>query len=195
MSKTGRAEAHLIAGKSPRHIGRALLLMLLAFLLTISSALAIGYYSLQSNINQTDVSDLLGGDETAPPIDQNEGRPLNILVLGSDTREGQDIGGDVDGMRADTTMLFHISEDRKRIDVVSIPRDLLVEIPTCTVRTGEDLDETFETSGSSQAMFNAAFSYGGQSGDVPSAAACSMKTVENMTGIKLDGYVVLNFSS
>ena len=195
VSKKARAEAHLISGPTPRHVGRTFLLALLALLLTAGSTVAIGYYSLQNNINQTNVNDLVGGDSTPPPIDQNEGRPLNILVLGSDTREGQGMDSEVEGMRADTTMLFHVSADRSRVDVVSLPRDLLVEIPSCTVRTGENLDETFETSPSSQAMFNAAFSYGGQTGDVPSAAACSMKTVEKMTGIKLDGYVVLNFKS
>lgn len=195
VSNTGRAEAHLEAGPAPRHIGRTFLLILLALLLTMGSALAIGYYSLQNNINQSDISELLGDEREEAPIDKSEGRPLNILVLGSDTREGQVEGSSVEGMRADTTMLFHISADRSRVDVTSIPRDLLVSIPSCTVRTEPDSKETFTTNASGQAMFNAAFSYGGQTGDVPSAAACSMKTVEEMTDIKLDGYVVLNFSS
>lgn len=193
VSNRVRAEAHLVAGPRPRHIGRTALLVVLALVLTMGSAIGIGYHSLQSNISQTDVNDLLGGDETAPPIDQNEGRALNILVLGSDSRDGME--SNVEGMRADTTMLFHVSADRSRVDVTSIPRDLLVDIPACTVRTGEDLDETFETSPASNQMFNSAFSYGGQTGDVPSGAACAMKTVESMTDIKLDGYVVVNFKS
>ena len=195
VSNKGRAEAHLNAESRSRHLGRTFLLVLLALLLTMGSAIAIGYHSLQSNISQTNVDELVGGDTTAPPIDQNAGRALNILVLGSDTREGQSIGGYVEGMRADTTMLFHISADRSRVNVVSIPRDLLIDIPSCTVRTGDNLEKTFETEPAYDAMFNAAFSYGGQTNDVPSAAACSMKTVESITGIKLDGYVVLNFSS
>ncbi len=165
------------------------LLVLLAVLLALGSAVASVYHNLQSNIRQTDVDDLLGRDpDEQLPIDKAAGRPLNILVLGSDIREGaSDVDGSgaagiTEGMRADTTMLFHISKDRSRVDVVSIPRDLLVDIPSCTVRTGEKLDETFDTEPAYDAMFNAAFSYGGQTGDVASAAACSMKTVESMTG-------------
>lgn len=178
------------------------LLVLLAVLLALGSAVASVYHNLQSNIRQTDVDDLLGRDpDEQLPIDKAAGRPLNILVLGSDIREGaSDVDGSgaagiTEGMRADTTMLFHISKDRSRVDVVSIPRDLLVDIPSCTVRTGEKLDETFDTEPAYDAMFNAAFSYGGQTGDVASAAACSMKTVESMTGVHLDGYVVVNFAS
>lgn len=202
MSTTGRAEAHLLSGPRNRHFGRVATLVLLAVLLTLGSAVASVYHNLQSNIRQTDVNDLLGRNpDDQIPIDKAAGRPLNILVLGSDIREGDsDVDGSgaagiTEGMRADTTMLFHVSEDRSRVEVVSIPRDLLVDIPSCTVRTGENLDETFETSPAYDAMFNAAFSYGGQTGDVASAAACSMKTVESMTGIHLDGYVVVNFAS
>ena len=202
MSTTGRAEAHLLSGPRNRHFGRVATLVLLAVLLTLGSAVASVYHNLQSNIRQTDVNDLLGRNpDDQIPIDKAAGRPLNILVLGSDIREGDsDVDGSgaagiTEGMRADTTMLFHVSEDRSRVEVVSIPRDLLVDVPSCTVRTGETLDETFETSPAYNAMFNAAFSYGGQTGDVASAAACSMKTVESMTGIHLDGYVVVNFAS
>ena len=202
MSTTGRAEAHLLSGPRNRHFGRVATLVLLAVLLTLGSAVASVYHNLQSNIRQTDVNDLLGRNpDDQIPIDKAAGRPLNILVLGSDIREGDsDVDGSgaagiTEGMRADTTMLFHVSEDRSRVEVVSIPRDLLVDVPSCTVRTGENLDETFETSPAYNAMFNAAFSYGGQTGDVASAAACSMKTVESMTGIHLDGYVVVNFAS
>ncbi len=202
MSTTGRAEAHLLSGPRNRHFGRVATLVLLAVLLTLGSAVASVYHNLQSNIRQTDVNDLLGRNpDDQIPIDKAAGRPLNILVLGSDIREGDsDVDGSgaagiTEGMRADTTMLFHVSEDRSRVEVVSIPRDLLVDVPSCTVRTGENLDETFETSPAYDAMFNAAFAYGGQTGDVASAAACSMKTVESMTGIHLDGYVVVNFAS
>lgn len=202
VNTTGRAEAHLLSGPRNRHVGRVAALVVLAVLLTFGSAVASVYHNLQSNIRQTDISDLLGRDpDDQLPIDKAAGRALNILVLGSDIREGDsDVDGSgaagvTAGMRADTTMLFHVSEDRTRVDVVSIPRDLLIDIPSCTVRTGDNLDDTFETDPAYDAMFNAAFAYGGQTGDVASAAACSMKTVENMTGIHLDGYVVVNFAS
>ncbi len=199
VSNPGRAEAHLLAGPRKGHIGRVVLLVLLALLLALGSVFAAAYYSLQSNIDQSNIDDLLNR-ESSGPIDVAQGHPINILVLGSDIREGDsDIDGSGElgltaGMRADTTMLFHVSEDRSRIDVVSIPRDLLLDIPSCTVREGEDYSSTFTTD-ERYDQFNTAFSIGGQTGDVASAAACTMKTVEALTGIHLDGYVVLNFAS
>ena len=191
VSNPGRAEAHLLVGPRNRHIGRVALLVLLALLLVLGSAFAAAYHSLQSNINQTNIDELLNREDSGP-IDVAKGHPINILVLGSDIREGDsDIDGSGElglttGMRADTTMLFHVSEDRSRVDVVSIPRDLLVDIPSCTVREGEDYSSTFTTE-ETYDQFNAALSIGGQTGDVASAAACTMKTVETLTGIHLDG--------
>ncbi|MFT3944811.1 MAG: LCP family protein [Ancrocorticia sp.] len=194
-----RAEAHLLVGPRNRHIGRVALLVFLALALIFGSAAATAWHSLQSNINQTNIDNLLDRNGSGP-IDAAAGRPINILVLGSDIREGDsDIDGSGElgitaGMRADTTMLFHVSKDRSRVEVVSIPRDLLVDIPSCTVREGEDYSKTFTTEGWYD-QFNFAFSTGGQTGDVASAAACSMKTVEALTKVKLDGYVVINFAS
>ena len=66
---------------------------------------------------------IAAGKEIAPPSSVDEGRsptspkePLNILVLGSDSRDGA--GNDIDGagdsgQRADTTILLHVSADRQ----------------------------------------------------------------------------------
>lgn len=117
------------------------------------------------------------------PIDGFSG-PLNILLIGSDSRGSSDTS--VVGMRSDTTILAHISADRKRVDMVSIPRDSLVDIPACTLPGGEvTYPET--------AKFNAAFSQGGQTGDVGAAAACSIKTFENLSGVYVDGFAVIDF--
>src|SRR3546814_16529429 len=67
-------------------------------------------------------------------VPKGDGRPLNVLVMGSDTRagEGNDaVGGEIDGQRSDTTILMHISGDRSFAYGVSIPRDSLVERPVC----------------------------------------------------------------
>ncbi|MGH3417656.1 MAG: LCP family protein, partial [Actinocrinis sp.] len=61
--------------------------------------------------------------------------PLNLLLIGSDTRSGGNIalggGFAVDGARSDTTILLHVSGDRKHATGVSIPRDALVDVPSC----------------------------------------------------------------
>ncbi len=204
VSTNARAAAHLNLAATSRHIGRVVLLVFLALLLLLGSAVATAWTSLQGNINQTNVDSLLGSDRptaaTRAPDDSFAGRALNILVLGSDVRQGaSDVdgagaSGEISGMRADTTMLFHISADRSHVEVVSIPRDMLLDVPSCTVLNA-DGTESYTTRASSETMFNAAFSYGGLEGNVASAAACSMKTFEKLSGIRLDGFVVVDFAS
>ncbi len=168
---------------------------LLAFLLSGS---AFAFSALQGNIQTTDVTALLGEDRptataaatTAGPVDPSEGQPVNILVMGSDVRTGENAayGSDIEGMRSDTTLLVHVSADRSRADIVSIPRDLLVDIPGCPKPDGS------ESYAQSNAMFNSAFATGGMSGDVAYAAACTIRTVEAMTGVYVDDYLVVDFT-
>ena len=164
---------------------------LLAFSVT---GVATAYTKLQGNIQSADVTDLLGTDRptaaVAPdPNDPNAGRALNILLMGSDIRDGENaaIGGAVSGARSDTTIVLHLSADRKRADLVSIPRDTLVDIPACQRSDGT-------SSKAQKAQFNFAFSWGGESGQVSDAAACAMRTVEKNTGVRLDDFVVIDFA-
>lgn len=154
---------------------------------------ATAYTRLQGNIQSSDVSSLLGNDRpatiTPDPNDPNAGRALNILLLGSDVRDGEnaEIGGDVSGMRSDTTIVLHLSADRSRADLVSIPRDTLVSIPACPRSNGT-------SSKAQKGQFNAAFSFGAESGEVSDAAACAIKTVEANTGVFIDDFVVIDFA-
>ncbi|MDR6939952.1 LCP family protein [Arcanobacterium hippocoleae] len=180
--------------KSAWHsIWRVLLAALLAVFLFFSSAFATAYYKLQNSIKQHDISDLFTTKRPEPaiPLDQKAGQPLNILILGSDTRTG--LAGyensHITGMRSDTTMLVHISADRTRVDVVSIPRDTLVDIPSCALPNGK------RTNAKSDTMFNSAFTIGGSTGDVSAAATCTLQTVEQLSGVLIDGFVVVNFNS
>jgi LCP family protein required for cell wall assembly len=167
--------------------------------LAVTAVLAFGitgaasaYTRLQGNIKSADVTKLLGDRPTQAPADPNDpnaGKAVNILLIGSDVRSGENgtIGGVVTGMRSDTTIVLHISADRSRMEAVSIPRDSLVKIPQC--------DRSDGTSSKAQTgMFNSAFSIGSESGKVSDAAACTMKTVEQTTGVFIDHYVVIDFA-
>lgn len=169
---------------------------LAAFVLTGS---AFAYSALQGNITTRDITALLGEDrptagaeETQGPVDPGAGRPLNVLVMGSDVRTGDNavLGGspEVEGMRSDTTLLVHVSADRSRADIASIPRDLLVDVPACALPDGG------ETAPQSGVMFNSAFAIGGDTGRTEYAAACAVRTVEQMTGVFVDDYVVVDFA-
>ncbi|GAA2414658.1 LCP family protein [Streptomyces glaucosporus] len=105
----------------------------------------------------------------------------NILLIGSDDRGGDNgkYGRDNGTQRSDTTILLHLSADRSSATGVSIPRDLMVEIPEC-----ERPDGT--TTGARFAQFNWAFQFGG--------AGCTIRTVEKLTGIRVDHHVVVDFA-
>lgn len=138
------------------------------------------YFRLNDNLDSVDIDQVLGTDR---PLDVDNGSQ-DILVLGSDTRSGSNkkLGGGVDdgSARADTAMIVHVYKGHKKASVVSIPRDTLIKRPECTDTEGK----THE--GSSSAMFNSAYSTGG--------AACAVKTVESMTGIRMDHYIEVDFS-
>ncbi|MFD5201530.1 LCP family protein [Streptomyces sp. NPDC058375] len=106
----------------------------------------------------------------------------NILLIGSDSRAGDNrkYGRDDGGsQRSDTTILLHLAADRKSATAVSLPRDLMVEIPSC--RTGDD-----KKSREQFTQFNTAFELGG--------TACTIRTVERMTGIRIDHHMVVDFN-
>ena len=103
----------------------------------------------------------------------------NVLLLGSDSRKG-DNGryGRSTGQRSDTTMLLHLASDRRSATTVSIPRDLVVTVPHCK---NPDATETEPRT----TRFNEAFALGG--------AACTIRTVETLTGIRIDHYLIIDF--
>lgn len=123
------------------------------------------------------------------PTDEISGDALNILFIGSDDRSGVngEISGKVAGMRNDATILMHLPADRSRVDMVSIPRDAQVTIPDCTL-----FDGTPVPGGTGD--FNVAFSNGARQGDTAEAAACVINTVEDLTGIYIDHYAVIDFN-
>jgi LCP family protein required for cell wall assembly len=140
------------------------------------------YRHLDKNITSLDVTPGLGTDRpTAKPEPNAPQKPLNVLLIGSDTRKGQTghIGGDTPGL-SDTTILLHLSANRKLAYGVSLPRDAMVERPACLRKDGHGNDP----GGLSQ--FNAAYAVGGP--------ACTMKTVETLTKVRIDHFVVVDFN-
>ncbi|MFE9457366.1 LCP family protein [Streptomyces californicus] len=106
----------------------------------------------------------------------------NILLIGSDSRAGEnrEYGRDDGGsQRSDTTILLHLAADRKSATAVSLPRDLMVEIPGCRTADDKKSSERF-------AQFNSAFETGG--------TACTIRTVERMSGIRIDHHMVVDFN-
>lgn len=148
---------------------------------------------LTGNIDTVEMG-ALGSDrpKVVLPEDPNAGTPLNIVVMGSDSRDGANdalAGGGEMGARSDTTLVMHISGDRSRVEMVSIPRDSTVDVPSCTTEDGATTAELYGT------KFNAAFSQGVQAGGtVADGALCTVKTVEKLTGVFMNGFIVVDFA-
>ena len=130
------------------------------------------------------------------PEDIYKGKTLNVLVLGQDTRDGKgnaDVGGSGDGLeenhQSDTAMVVQIAADRSYVNVVSIPRDSIVNAPACTTSKGETIPAR------RQVMFNSIFAEGySQGGDVNSAASCSLAAVRSLTGLDIQQFAVADFN-
>src|SRR5690606_36664657 len=96
------------------------------------------------------------------------------------------IGGFEKGKRNDTTLIMHISADRERVEVVSIPRDTMVQIANC-----ERSDGTSQRGW--HGAFNIAVANGAANGSTADGAACTVKTIESLTNIYIDHYAVIDF--
>ncbi|MGC5344304.1 LCP family protein [Streptomyces sp. DT24] len=137
------------------------------------------YFTLNGNLKAVDIDSALGKDRPANADNGSE----DILVLGSDSRSGANAryGVDEGGARSDTAMVVHVYEGHTSAAVVSIPRDTLVDRPSCT-----DDESGNPVAPQRHAMFNTAYEVGGP--------ACAVKTVEAMSGIRMDHYVEVDFT-
>ncbi|MFD3904374.1 LCP family protein [Streptomyces sp. CB04723] len=143
------------------------------------AGLACAYVALDGNLSSVDINAKLGADR---PDDVDDGSQ-DILVLGSDSRSGDNgkYGRDEGAARSDTAMVLHVDKGHKSASVVSIPRDTLIERPACESDTTGD-----EVPAEHRAMFNTAYEVGGP--------ACAVKTVESMSGIRMDHYLEVDFT-
>lgn len=141
------------------------------------------YRHLNDNLDVVNVEAQLTDRPDKVAVDTGPQEPINLLVMGSDARDGE--GNNIDGLtgdgeRSDTTIMFHLSADRTFAYGVSIPRDSLVDRPDCKDENGETIP------GATDVMWNEAFSVGGP--------ACTIQQFEQLTDVRIDNYVVLDFN-
>ena len=91
---------------------------------------------------------------------------MNIVVLGTDKRANET----GDSGRSDTLMVVHVDPDQNYLSILSIPRDLRVDVP-----------------GYGKQKINSAYAYGG--------AALTIKTVSQLTGMAIGRYVEVDFNA
>ncbi|CAA9377098.1 MAG: Cell envelope-associated transcriptional attenuator LytR-CpsA-Psr, subfamily A1 [uncultured Nocardioidaceae bacterium] len=165
---------------SKRPVLRAVAASTALVLLVLAGTVFLTYRHLEGNITVSNGFDQI----VAPRPDEVEvegpKKPLNILLLGSDTREGQtEVLGQTPGL-SDTTILLHLSADRERAYGVSIPRDLIVSRPDCTGPDGKMVP------GADVAQWNEAYALGGE--------ACTIAQFEEMSKLRVNHFVVVDFN-
>ncbi len=138
-----------------------------------ASVAGIAAWQLQNSIETVEIEFDTQG---APPaIGAFEGG-FNILLVGSDTRDGQGSAfGNESSTLNDVNMLLHVAADQKSAVLVSIPRDMVVPLPECEnggPATGEPINTT---------LF-----YGGLS--------CTVETVQNLTGLPIQFAGLITFN-
>ncbi|MFG3529433.1 LCP family protein [Streptomyces sp. NPDC047917] len=139
------------------------------------------------------VTNLENGIDRIDPFKDMKNRPragngMNLLLVGTDGRdrispeekEKYRLGG-APCHCTDTIMLVHLSADRERASIVSLPRDSYAEVPEHRDRT------TGEPHAAHPVKLNAAYAEGGPN--------LTVRTVEHMTGVKIDHYLEVDFTS
>jgi LCP family protein required for cell wall assembly len=142
------------------------------------------YFRLQSNISTAPLT--AGNGATEKAVNDSTDR-MQILILGSDTRDGKNseygTAQDSSGYgQSDVMMLMDISADNKRVNVISFPRDLLVDIPEC-----KDPKTKQVFPARSGVMINEAMAQAG--------IGCAVDTVNKLTGLQVDHFMMADFNA
>lgn len=183
----GHSEANLGArhGRLRRSVSwaNAAKVALTAVLVATLSGVSVTAYALWGAVQGAETVDLgnSAGNEAIGAGAQSLEGELTVLLVGSDKRKEDSIMYDgEDGELNDVNMLLHIPADHKSATVISIPRDLMVPIPSCT-----DPDTGETTSAMSEQQINTALSYGG--------LACVAATISELTGMEIPYAAMVDF--
>lgn len=149
-------------------------LVLLGVILVLALAAGLGAWAYVSSLNddmrRTDAFAGLENHRVAKTVDG----PLNILLLGTDSRD-PDAKQDSGKWRTDTIILLHVPSSHDKAYLISLPRDLWVQVP-------ESPDGKH---GGVRAKLNAAYAWGGP--------PLMVQTVENFTGVHVDHVAIVDF--
>ncbi|MEU4240731.1 LCP family protein [Actinoplanes sp. NPDC026619] len=111
-------------------------------------------------------------EASRPQKEAAAGKAINFLLLGSDTRDPENVGGS----RSDTIIVMHLNKDQSAAQLISIPRDTYVHIPKSADGKHGNVDS----------KINAAYAWGG----IP----LMVQTVEEYTNIRLDHVALVDFA-
>ncbi|WP_136056214.1 LCP family protein [Microbacterium sp. K24] len=163
--------------RTPGAVGQLMKFLAIGLAVVLVSGFGVGAYILYdfSSTVSANAVDLEGQEQLPPDIGEYKGG-FNLVLTGVDTCEekykdlfgdrctGRDAGGTLN----DVNLLVHVSQEPRRITVVSFPRDLMIPIPECTDEDGN------VHSGMSKQPLNVAYTDAGLN--------CVAKTIGQLTG-------------
>ncbi|MFF8913738.1 LCP family protein [Streptomyces sp. NPDC015032] len=150
--------------------------------------LSVGGYALYQHFNGNLSTVDIGSAGNKNVFDNNA--PVNILIIGTDKRtgKGNEGYGDKGSVgHADTNILFHVSKDRTNATALSIPRDLITDIPDCTAKQPDGSEKVIP--GTPNVRFNESLGQEGRN------AGCTMETVKEITGMQVDHFMMVDFNA
>ncbi|MET7853941.1 LCP family protein [Streptomyces avermitilis] len=156
----------------------------MAFVLVAVTAAGYLYLKhLEGNVQTTDV-----GNAAKSSFSKDDA--FNILIIGTDKRTGagnEGYGDKGSVGHADTNILLHVSKDRTNATALSIPRDLIVDVPDCETKQADGSQKVVP--GTQNVRFNTSLGQGGRD------AGCTMRTVKEVTGISPDHFMMADFNA
>ncbi|CAM5318489.1 Polyisoprenyl-teichoic acid--peptidoglycan teichoic acid transferase TagU [Streptomyces fumanus] len=156
----------------------------MAFVVLVGAGVGYVYLKhLEGNVTTTDIG-------SAGKSSFSKDEAFNILLLGTDKRTGagnEGYGDKGSSGHADTTILLHVSKDRTNATALSIPRDLIVDIPDCPTKQADGSTKVIP--GLTHVRFNRSL---GESGRDP---GCTMRTIKENTGITVDHFMMADFNA
>ena len=153
--------------------GNALRVLLTTAIVVALSGVATVTYALWGLVSDVRTVELGPSADAVGAGDQSIDGALTILLVGSDSREGQSYQDGEEGELNDVTLMLHVSADHQNATVVSFPRDLMLPIPSCP---GEDGQPDYYPAMSEQQL-NSTMMYGG--------LPCTVRTIEELTGMSI----------
>lgn len=185
-------ESHPDRTAEGRHFGkrrkRTGLKILAIFMSLVVIAGAVGAYSLfhlQQNISTAPLNSAVGAPQVAEPVDTTAA-PMNILIMGTDTRKGNSQYGSEDDSSgygsSDVMIVLHLSADLQHATALSLPRDLMAPIPACKIN-GTDSTSPAQD----YAQLNSALKLAGP--------GCAVAAISDLTGLTIDHMMLADFNA
>jgi LCP family protein required for cell wall assembly len=162
---------------------RAILAAVLVVVLLVVAAGGYLFTQLAGNLHSGPLFGGLTGDAGAEKVDPFGRSPINLLVIGSDSRNNPadcKLGGDCSsGASADVEMVVHIGADRSNATVMSVPRDTVSQLPACRNPAGGSIVAAHV------GQINSTLAYG---------PGCTVAAVHDLTGVPIDHFVMVDFA-